>query len=422
MDMSVLGSEISIVIITSPAPSNPRTTLIDRVIGSCCELLELVHSPFVIVLDGYFIEESARTKKGKVTSEMAANYEIYYNNLLRKYGGNKKFSFIKCSEHHGFAMGVKIGLESCSTRYGLVLQHDRAFIKEFQFAKFAKLLQIMENYNHIRYIGFPTSMNYNHDLILHSQYKLFELASLNSRISLDEDLELLPLIFWYDSNHLCIIERYLQIFQPYKNLPQELKLYLGLKNIGKMILKRGDFIEDRFGQQQRNIIANSIIKKDEKFTKQLFQWFGSYLIWKVSSGLFPPSGGMILDEEHKEFRKSRVFVTHLRGRQYNPSVYNYSHKYSTKEELLDNFEICTEEENHSHGKNNGVFETRDSIASLDCRNLSIKGDDHVSVEGTDISVKVREVDETFERYEISNNYYDEDNSTTYFIEQLWGGS
>lgn len=42
--------------------------------------------------------------------------------------------------------------------------------------------------------------------------------------------------------------RTLQIFQPYTHLSPALRDSIGLKGIRKLVLKRGDFIEDRFGQ------------------------------------------------------------------------------------------------------------------------------------------------------------------------------
>ena len=70
---------------------------------------------------------------------------------------------------------------------------------------------------------------------------------------------------------------------------------VGLKN---MVLREGDFIEDRFGQGQRNsLVAMSSISKIK--TKELVTWFGSYLIW--------PRNASLTEDQ-------RIMVKHLRGR------------------------------------------------------------------------------------------------------------
>ena len=53
---------------------------------------------------------------------------------------------------------------------------------------------------------------------------------------------------------------------------------IGLPNIGKMLLKRGDFIEDKFGQVQRDLLYEKGQVNEELLCK-LFQWYGSYLCW-----------------------------------------------------------------------------------------------------------------------------------------------
>ena len=53
---------------------------------------------------------------------------------------------------------------------------------------------------------------------------------------------------------------------------------VGLPNIGKMLLKRGDFIEDKFGQVQRDLLYEKG-QVGESTVGQLFQWYGSYLCW-----------------------------------------------------------------------------------------------------------------------------------------------
>lgn len=82
------------------------------------------------------------------------------------------------------------------------------------------------------------------------------------------------LINRYDSNHIAHTERYLEIFSPFKNAPSLLREIVGgnsgLKN---MKLGRGDFIEDKFGQSQRNVLVR-LSKEDPEKMRELFLWFG----------------------------------------------------------------------------------------------------------------------------------------------------
>lgn len=100
----------------------------------------------------------------------------------------------------------------------------------------------------------------------------------------------------FDSNHLCHVERYLNIFRPYKTVPPELKALLGNKRVKELLLRQGDFIEDRWGQMQRKILTDIIPSEVNinsahrgkdidcvpcymPFLVKTLQWFGSYLVW-----------------------------------------------------------------------------------------------------------------------------------------------
>ena len=347
---------VSILIITSPSPSNPDLDMLHIVIGSFENLYGLEDAPILILLDGYIINSTNRTKKGKVTSSLASNYEQYYLNLQDYYKDNPRITIIKSPTHLGFAMAVQYGLQQCNTTYCLVCQHDRQFIKKFNGIK--KLINCMETNEHIRYIGFPTSCNRTYRRLLYSRYPGISILNDKNFIPLDNNIGLQPLIFWFDSQHLCHVQRYLQIFKPYTNLPQELRDLFGLKVIRSMVLKKGDFIEDRFGQLQRNILMSfgnktindndinkycnnnddndnndndnnlevdndndtddesndkntNIIEKSNKFINinndvpydedlllRIFKWFGTYLIWIPEA------------DEH-----ATIIVQHMKGRQ-----------------------------------------------------------------------------------------------------------
>ena len=249
---SVTGC-ISIVVVTSPTPSMPCTALIDACIDSFKYINGLELSSIYIIMDGYKVCPTSRTKRGKTTEEMAIRYEEYHSALLEKYT-DPRFTIVKAKQHMGFAHAVRMGLELCTTTYAMIAQHDRVFF-DCHFNRLDELIEAMERDHTIRYIGFPTQSNASHDKLLSIEYKLYCLNSSAIKRHLGGDLYLQPIIFWFDSQHLCHVQRYLEIYKPYKNFPLELRPYLQRNDLKDMLLRPGDFVEDRFGQVQRRILC-----------------------------------------------------------------------------------------------------------------------------------------------------------------------
>ena len=259
---------LSVVIVSSPCSSHPDTTLIEKSIRSLHKFNGLEKCPIIIVLDGFVIRETPRPKKGQITDAMRQQYEDYHHRLLSHYGSCSHIRIVRSENHLGFAMAVKFGLSFCTTTYCMIAQHDRIFVRPFN--RLLDLIHLMEKNKHMRYIGFPTVANRTHDSVLNSRYRISYLDTPELKLDLGENLFLQPLIFWFDSQHLCHVERYLQIFMPFATLPDEIVDWLGKKTINKMLLRKGDFIEDRFGQMQRNCLT----KKG-----QLLQY--SMIIWNM---------------------------------------------------------------------------------------------------------------------------------------------
>lgn len=289
--------DTSIIVVTSPSRANPCTILIEEVIDSVSLIDGLRNAPVYIVMDGFTLHETVRTKRGRITPEMAEAYEEYHKKLCTVFADNR-FTILRCKEHVGFALAVKYGLEHCGTKYALILQHDRKFSRNF--SHLTDLQMMMEKETHIRYIGFQSIMSVTHQDIIKYQYGHFKLQA-QATLPVNSELELQPLIFWYDSNHLAHVQRYLQIYKPFKHLPQEILDTVPWSQLKYMVLRKGDFIEDKFGQMQRNILAE--FSKDSELVFRTFKWFGSYLLWHP-------------DRTQEE----NVYVTHLRGRQYDPAI------------------------------------------------------------------------------------------------------
>jgi hypothetical protein len=303
---------ISIVVVTSPFGSMPSTSIINYVLKSCDLVDGLQNAPVKIVFDGFKLGNEDRWKKGRITEESKSRYDQYYDNLARDMRDSPHVELIRSPEHLGFAMSVKLGLEHCTTKYALIAQHDRCFCTPFNDLHL--LLDMFEKYEYIRYIGFPTSNNVTHDRVLTSGYKLTCLNyNTDIKFQLGPSLFLQPLIFWFDSQHLCHVERYLNIYKPYKTLPVHLREVVGLKAVKDMFLKPGDFIEDRFGQVQRNLFAT--LRENncpDAIIVELFRWYGSYLCWITDEPFYD-------ETQQSELCKPRTqpMVKHLHGREFN---------------------------------------------------------------------------------------------------------
>jgi hypothetical protein len=92
---------------------------------------------------------------------------------------------------------------------------------------------------------------------------------------------------------------------------------------GKMFLRAGDFIEDKFGQAQRKLICSAADAEDANRQVELCKFFGCYIIaWPEQGGKDGVIGGggeCGYTDPHSESptvitSQSRVLVCHLKGR------------------------------------------------------------------------------------------------------------
>jgi hypothetical protein len=293
---------ISIVLITSPCPSMPALTLINHTLDSLQRVIGLENylRHIYILMDGFKSAQETRFKKGRISDKHQQLYDDYHSAINATYGTRPNFTVVRSSEHLGFAMIVKWGLELCRTKFALILQHDRYFRQKFD--QLPQLLHCFNTHNHIRYIGFTTGNSHKHDLLLRSNYHL-EFITNNERVVIDNNSSLQPLVFWFDSQHLAHVQRYLEIFTPHRSISEYLRPLVGLEGIKSMKLRKGDFIEDRFGQAQRNLFLHwQQSGRSEQDILQLFRWFGSYLYWQLEA------------DRGEEGPSAAVFVRHLHGR------------------------------------------------------------------------------------------------------------
>ena len=314
--------ELSAVIVTSPTTFHPSTSMLEHVVDSLNHVRGAVFK-VVIVFDWFKdLRESAKAKRGVITEEMRQGYMAYIAAVDVLYGSRPQFILKKCESHQGFAWCVHAGLLECTTQYAIICQHDRAFTCSVDCV--SDMINICEDNRYIRYVGFPTVSNINNHHIFVTRYPKLK-GFQHKNIPIDGGLLLQPLIFWYDSNHLCNIQRYLEIYKPYVNMPSDLKQLLKEVNIPvhDFLCRNGDFIEDRFGQAERNFLV-TLSENDYNLDLMydVFKWFGSYLLCDSrvdeAAELYNAARDRVVMNEGVA-PVSKVMVRHFHGRNFNVS-------------------------------------------------------------------------------------------------------
>lgn len=126
-------------------------------------------------------------------------------------------------------MAVKTALGRVSTKYVMVVQHDRSFVAPVPLEA---ILAGMDGDASVKYVGFHTGSTLQYAHKMRTRFKI----ELTSR-ELPGGAKVLPMLYWYDSTHICTTEHYLNfVFGPRR-------------------LTRGNFIEADLGQAQLKDIS-----------------------------------------------------------------------------------------------------------------------------------------------------------------------
>lgn len=366
---------LSVVVVSSYSPVHPSTKMTESVINSLKNVSGIERCKVYIILDGYSINNQRySSKKGIITDEMASDYIDYCTSLSLLYADSDHIIVTeRCTKHHGFAMAVKKGISLCKTTYALVCQHDRKFTSKFHHID--TVINEFERNKDMRYVGFSTVTLSSYLQVLNTRYRLNVLSEKDMQIELENNCTLQPLIYWYDSQHICHIERYLEVYQPYTYMPPDLKATikeLG-QDVGSFRLRYGDFIEDRFGQAQRNLIVaankhynpTALCHHDEDNIEivvdtvtsiykliDAVRWFGCYLLLQRD-----PSTGTFV---------TNTLVGHLKGRQTNLKKANYWRARSGVGIIDINVSVSSD--------GNNIFRKFDMIESCNSKSVGDTGD------------------------------------------------
>jgi hypothetical protein len=289
-----------VVVVTSPIKSHPSTEIIWNAIDSIKLIDGFAEVPITVVCDGcrptssLEASHAARlaprlavhpcqfSKRGIVTDDVASAYEDYQDRLVVEAAArgycSSTFSLLKLNGHHGFSHAVKAGLRAtldAGRKFALVMQHDRSFRRRLQTSDVRSIYAHFCAHPLTRYIGFPSGTSKLLASRTQKEYKLHELLAQRSYI-LRPNLSLQPSIFWYDSNHLVDASKALEIYEPYKNAPAGMMDRLGGAGLNRFRLRKGDFTEERFGVEQRNLLVS--LRGEPNECIRYFDWFGSFML------------------------------------------------------------------------------------------------------------------------------------------------
>lgn len=227
-----LEDRLTVILCTSPVRTNPSTALIEETVGSIRHFASTLGTcPTLVVCDGYKIRPEARYRSGQVTVEGGEKYEDF----LRRLEGLRYGKMVRCPERLGFGFALKRALTYVRTPYVIIIQHDRNFRRRVDINSVVKAME--NSGDSIKYVGFPTGTTLGYQHFVLSKYGI----RVESEPLGTTGMDIVPLIQWYDSTHICSTKHYRDF------------VYRG------DLVKKGGFIEDKLGQKQlADIRANGL--------------------------------------------------------------------------------------------------------------------------------------------------------------------
>ena len=267
-------NKLTVVITTSPIPSNPHTDMIIATLKSL-DLVGLKYYKKLVYCDGYIISNKNTYKSGRITKEKALDYEDFIENL-KKYAKDEKSSNIEIIDYetdinsnpvrNGFAINIKRSLLRIKTPYIMVVQHDHQFIRKVDINSIINGMELSKPL--INYIGFMSKSVQKLYQNLSRMGKFWSdlqpLIAPKSTITEEKilnyyykkyGLNLMPLNFWYDRIHIVRTEYY-------KNY---------VFNEKESGVKVKNFIEDSFGQKEMNDL--------KKYGLDAFKKYNSFILY-----------------------------------------------------------------------------------------------------------------------------------------------
>ena len=197
---------MTVIITTSPVPSNPSTDMIEAMMGSFSIISGLKYCRKIIVCDGYKTSSAkSKPRRGIVTEEDALCYEEYVarlQTLSRR--GEGVFSNSVCialNDRQGFSFAVKAAIAHVTTPFVMIKQHDHIFVRKFDLEA---VLNCMSKHNDVKYVGVMSGATLNYPAVVKSKYNV-SIAPISKG-----GILLCPLLYFYDKTRICPTDYYRQ--------------------------------------------------------------------------------------------------------------------------------------------------------------------------------------------------------------------
>mmetsp|Transcript_21293 Transcript_21293/g.44344 ORF Transcript_21293/g.44344 Transcript_21293/m.44344 type:complete len:395 (-) Transcript_21293:18-1202(-) len=166
-----LASQLTIIITTSPIRSNPSLSLLESIIetfhyagGS-----DFLSCPRIIVCDGYkkkgvnggnnkYANEKSQMRSGIVDDDQEANYNQYKSRLKERCDTDHSdpsllffnTEILELPTRHGYGFALKAALQRVTTKYVIVIQHDRNFMRP---TPIKEVIAAMDQDPAVKYVG-----------------------------------------------------------------------------------------------------------------------------------------------------------------------------------------------------------------------------------------------------------------------------
>eukprot|EP00854_Cymbomonas_tetramitiformis_P015377 gene15377-18192_t len=271
MGSAVTEEETTVVINTSPVMSNPSTAMLQIVLESFRHVPGLQECRTIIIFDGYKtifktgyphrnvlqVAQKPKHKSGVITSEQGALYEEYMcavEGLVVSDAAFARCTTVRLKERVGFGWALRAGVRRVTTPTVLVMQHDFLFVRHVDLEPLVHVIRSPDaGVNYLSLLSSST-LNYAAQVVTRYQLKLGNLVRpLHDLLPVRDERQgavsgcLVPLLFWYDKPHVASTEYYWEhVF-----------------NTG--VLRKGDFIEDVWGQQMLADIKRHGLQEHAKY-------------------------------------------------------------------------------------------------------------------------------------------------------------
>mmetsp|Transcript_87770 Transcript_87770/g.200594 ORF Transcript_87770/g.200594 Transcript_87770/m.200594 type:complete len:330 (+) Transcript_87770:54-1043(+) len=206
--MAGLREEMTVVVTTSATRSNPDTQLLRSVMHSFGLVDGLTACRTIVVCDGFRPKDGEgadSNKRGLLTADRQQAYVEYIATLQEStdwYCQGQPVEVMALTEHAGFAGAVLKAVETVTTPFLMVVQHDWAFVRAVDVSG---VLDVMSTTPRVRYCTFMAGKMRNYLQTVRSIPKLkIDLRPVAPDHPVGE--RMYPLGILYDRTHVCRVE------------------------------------------------------------------------------------------------------------------------------------------------------------------------------------------------------------------------